>query len=339
MTALNRIRTIPGTKSRAFTLTELIVVIAIIVLLVGLLLGALGQARKKAKETATMATMRGFAAACEAFHQEHDFYPGVVPETILANDPKMTGTQNALLHLLGGYTREADGAAEYAEVVDFDIEIAFDLGDGELYRIKVERNRIGDGPIIGNKPYPPYFTPTSKDFGIVDGQLANGVVPEVDNVPGIVPTLRDSWGQPILYFRRLRSVGPLVALGGAQAPPQFTLATAQPYLDSPQLGRLGRDQLGLSNLGSATQARPGPLFAKLLEHPALAGQARGAFMLLSAGADAIFMSSEDGPGSPGVPNRVWAPVGVSGDGLPIFEPDYSADTLLEYDDLVQFGGS
>ena len=44
-------------RRSGFTLTELLVVIALIVLLVALLLAALGQVQEKAKQTTTSATM------------------------------------------------------------------------------------------------------------------------------------------------------------------------------------------------------------------------------------------------------------------------------------------
>jgi prepilin-type N-terminal cleavage/methylation domain-containing protein len=319
-------------RRRAFTLTELIVVIAIIVLLVGLLLAALGQARKKSKETATAATMRAFANACETFHQEHDFYPGVVPEAILANDPKMTGTQNALLHLMGGYAREDDGADIYDNASG--VEFQFQRPGGGVYKIKVDRSRIGDGPVIGTKPYAPYFTPTS-DVGVVDGALGGGAPA---NLHKEVPTLLDSWGQPILYFRRLRSVGPLTAMAGPMGnpkPPQFVLETGQTYMESPALGKLGRNQGVLSMF--QTSQNPNALFAKLIEHPSLRGQSRGAFMLMSAGDDGVYMSREDGAGSPGEPEDEI--VQVDGDGNVTFLEGFSATTLEEYDDIIEFGGS
>src|SRR5262245_11450634 len=79
-------------RHRAFSITELLVVIGIIVLLVGLLLPALAAAQQKAKAVSTTGTAEQFALACESFHQKFGFYPGVVPENILAADPKISGT-------------------------------------------------------------------------------------------------------------------------------------------------------------------------------------------------------------------------------------------------------
>ena len=69
-------------RLRAFTITELLVVVGIIVLLIGLLLPALGRVRQKARVTQTSSTLEEFAKACDAFNQQFGYYPGVVPEYI-----------------------------------------------------------------------------------------------------------------------------------------------------------------------------------------------------------------------------------------------------------------
>ena len=72
-------------RRRAFTLVELLVVIALIGVLAALLLSALSSAQQRARATQTTSTMEAFAAACETFFQDHGQYP-VVPEALLAQD-------------------------------------------------------------------------------------------------------------------------------------------------------------------------------------------------------------------------------------------------------------
>jgi len=310
----------------AFTLTELLVVIALIVLLVSILLAALGHVQQKSREVTTLATMQAFSNACEAFQQEHGFYPGVVPEAIMVSDaaagsgwPQISGTENASLHLLGGFARAADTeAAVYDQLADPPwTELSFATpGGGNPYLVKVDPARLGDGPTISGKPYAPYFTPSEKSFGVVEGQQGYGAD---------LPDVLDAWGQPIIFLRRLRTLGPLAAEIGTTAPPQFESAAMQPYLQSEGLGSLAQNQKKYSVLVTAPD--PEAALGRLLQHPALEGQARGSYLLLSAGADGIYFSRTDGAGSPGTP--VDDVVSIYADNPNIFG---------EFDDVVIFGG-
>jgi prepilin-type N-terminal cleavage/methylation domain-containing protein len=314
---------LPRTRP-AFTLTELLIVIALIALLVALLLAALNQVQKKSRETATLATMQAFSNACDTFQQEHGFYPGLVPEPILANDPKISGTENALLHLMGGGLRqEGSTTEEYDEFGG--VEVTFDQPSGQPYRIKINRERMGDGPTIGGKAFAPYFAPSEKDFAIVRGQEPFGS--DDDELPDLV----DAWGQPIIYLRRQRAIGPLTDIQGSSVRPQFDMASMTPYTQAPgPIGRLGVDQNPTSILNTA--GSPDALMYRLLEHPALPDQARGAYMLLSAGADGIYLSRVDGAGTPGTPVDDL----VENDATWI-EP-YGHKTFEDYDDKLVFGG-
>jgi type II secretory pathway pseudopilin PulG len=343
-----------ATCARAFTIVELLVVIALIVLLVAILLAALSQVQERALKTRTTATMEAFANACEAFNQEHGYYPGVVPEDVLVADaaasagiPKMSAMESALLHLLGGCVREIDvGAAsfgtDYAAADGWQLVTLTGPG-GTQFRIKVNLGRIGQGPVIQDKPYPPDLAPNESELRAVN-HAPTGLAFQI-------PDLVDAWGQPIVYVRRERTVGPLNKAG--TTPAQFDVAGMTPYTRSTDLGKLRRDQVALSlfNVGGLDAAEESTLLAWLLAHPALAqvdglgrvvGEPRGAFMLLSAGGDGVYFSVEDGPGSPGAP--VLAADGGPAGTTPILDgaalsAEYTAKVFEEYDDLLTFGGS
>jgi len=324
---------------RAFTLTELLVVIALIVLLVTLLLGALSAVQSKARETRTVATMQAFANACDAFQQEQGFYPGVVPENIMASDADanangisgFSGTENACLHLMGSAVRQADvGTADFNDLYPagegWQTHLFQKPNNNGIYPVKVNIGRIGDGPVINGKAYAPYFTPGEKEFGVAAGQLSVGMGPQMRPLPDVL----DAWGQPIIYLRRMRSLGPITALNGDA---QFDLGPIASYTKSESLGRMGGNQLQDSIFNTA----PDPLntLGRILGHPSLSswdapnerviGQARGAYMLLSAGPDGVFFSQKDGPGSPGNP-------------VSDILTDYDAGIIGEYDDVLIFGG-
>lgn len=62
-------------KSRSFTLTEVLVVIAIIVILAGILIGGVGFAGRKADSAKAQASIQILSAALEKFHSEKGYYP------------------------------------------------------------------------------------------------------------------------------------------------------------------------------------------------------------------------------------------------------------------------
>jgi len=314
-------------RRRAFTLTELLVVIALIVLLVALLLAALNQVQAKAKKTSTLATMQAFANACNAFAQEHGFLPGIVPEDVLAfhtrNNPAdsyFTGTENALLHLMGGYVRAADDLNAYNATTGPDwAEFKFDHPQGGTYDVKVNVKLIGQGPVIHGKPYAPYFTPSEKELQLSVGQVApvDGQGNPIPNIPDLV----DAWGTPIVYLRQLRPTGVLL-----QVPPalgQFDPAPAWGYVRSAALGAGAGNQMlkSMLNTGTVTDGD----FVRLLSHDTLDNQARGAFMLMSAGKDTVFFAENDGEGTTDVPVRDFGT-------LP-------GKVLDSYDDVLVFGGA
>ncbi len=329
-----------------FTLTELLVVIALIALLVTLLLVALKHVQQKSREVSTMATMQAFSNACDAFQQEHGFYPGIVPEATLVSDsgaglaeaPQFSGTENAWLHMMGGFAREADDPDGYLDLTVGWSQVSFDTPSGGTYLVKVNQALYGEGPVINGQSFAPYFTPGTKDFGVADGQLDGGSGLEL-------PDLLDAWGQPIIFLRRQRSVGAL-STSVTNKLAQFDPAGMAPYVKSTALGAYGYDQTltkppadPIAGTGSVLVTSPDPekTLGAILGHPSMTsidadgdyvGPARGAYMLLSAGADGIYFSRHDGPGSKGSPvDDVLA--------------DYYEDNpniFDEYDDIIRFGG-
>ncbi len=319
-------------RRAGFSLTELLVVIAIIALLAGVLLTAMRTVRKRARAMQTQSTMLEFSNACEAFQMDHGRYPGLVPDAIVAANPLISFTENALLELMGGAIRRDDpqyGDAAHSTANGW-IEIVLD--DTDLGKIKVNLNRIGEGPVIDGKPYAPYFTPSGGQLAAARGQATPGSTD--------LPDLLDGWGQPIGFARQLRTVGDLAG-GNSTDFAQFLIGGLRPYITSTSLGELGQNQVydagnnpqgGILTIGDDVQQAL--TLAQIIRHSAfgeagdpLNGTARGAFVLLSAGADGIFFSAIDGPGSRTAPVENI----VSG--------QYSNPSIVdEYDDLRIFGG-
>jgi type II secretory pathway pseudopilin PulG len=326
---------------RAFSVTELLVVIGIILLLVGILLPALRNARESGKRTKTIATMQEFIKACEAFQQDHGRYPGIVPEDILASSPSISGTENMLLDLLGGARlltpQDPAGGPVDVNYNNFGgTEIVFGSSG---YSLRFDVKRIGEGPVINGKPHAPYFSPKADEFGPVIGQVdpVNGNTPQLNGFPDLL----DAWGQPIMAIRARGSTGPLVGAVGAAPLPQFYGNGLLPYLNSPGLGEFGFDQIysaGTNPAGSilTVAAQQQETLAQIIRNPAFGapddplnqGNAKGRIVLFSAGPDGIYFSAHDGPGSPGNPDIDI----IDAAGL-------SALQKNEYDDIVQAGGA
>ena len=329
-------------RRRGFTLTELMVVIGIIALLAGILLAAMRGVRMKAMETRTVSTMTEFSKACDTFQLEHGRYPGAIPENVIADIgplPPISSTENALLDLMGGYRVRAPNANFPPDWDDFDCSEASVVCHSittvpGVWEIRVDRNRLGEGPLLFGRPYSPYFTPSESQVGIAQGQEPTDAGVEL-------PDLLDAWGQPIIFLRRARPSGPLVALDTDGSPsgvqPQFYTKGMLPYTRSTALGEFGKDQITLSILNTAGD--PEATLAQILRHPSLgnfvngaadaqAGTAQGAYILISAGPDGVYFSRKDGPGTAEIPV----------DDI-VDDVDFQNPTIVkEYDDIRIFGG-
>ena len=281
---------------RAFTLVELLVAIAIILVLIGILLPALGKVSTKARVTSTQATMNEFAKACDTFQAQFGYYPGIVPENMLAATPNspISGTENALLHLMGGAIRSDDPNYLTAAGSEFTFGTTGTTGTGQL-KIKINPIDIGKGPRIEGKQYDSFFAPKDTQLKPVTGQVGEQLV---------LPDLVDAWGQPIGYVRAAR-IGGLVS-GAITDKPQFYLEPLSPYLSSTALGDLGVNQVSTSVFGSGSAADQRSYLAQLLRHPAFgtftaladarAGTPRGKYFLFSPGPDGIYFAKiNDGP--------------------------------------------
>lgn len=322
----NRIKN--RSRRLGFTLVELLVAIGIIMVLLGILLPALGTVSTKAKKTSTTATMNEFAKACDFFYTQFGYYPGIVPEAMLAAtvNPPISGTENALLHLMGGAIRNDDPTYATATGNEFTFGTTGTTGTGQV-KIKINSNNIGRGPRIEGKQYESFFTPKDAQLKVVAGQVGQ-------TLP-LLPDLIDAWGQPIGYIRSSRPTG--LMTGALASNPQFFIEPLHAYFHSTGLGDFTIDQTVNSVFGTGTAKNKTDYLAQLIRHPAMgsfagladatAGTPRGKYFLFSPGSDGIFFAKTgDGP-TPAIAT------------LNFLGPDARRpDVVTTYNDIVVSGG-
>ncbi len=344
----------PRQARRAFTLVELLVVIGIIALLVGLLLPALGKVIERARATTTTGTMQEFAKACDAYFQEFGEYPGVVPENYMGNGdsdvPAISSTENALLALMGGYRLPSD--SDYATYAG--TELTFTASGQPDFKIKVNGDRMGEGPTRNGRRYDAFYAPKGREFSKAGGQMQPGGAAMDTAGAGLLPDLVDAWGQPIIFVRQARGIGTLVPKGSD--PGQFTRAGILPYTLSTSLGDMNVDQTSANTTkysilntgaagGQSGKAARDLTLGQLIRHPAMgvqggtagdsdrvwAGTPRGRYFLISAGADGIFYSAAQGYGTSTLPKGDIVTSGTN-------NPD-GPNVAQRFDDVIISGGS
>jgi len=369
----------PGRPRKpGFTLVELLVVVGIIALLIGLLLPALGKVVQRAKATQTLGTMQNFAKACDAYYQEFGEYPAAIPDSVLYRNtaqetafPRITAMENAILALMGGY-RTLTGAGADEEYANFGagvpadqvMELVFAGGVAGQpdFKIKIVKNRIGEGPYRNGKQFSPFLTPRARELAEATGQIDPGTGEPEEDFTDALPELIDAWGSPIAFVKEQRGIGNLVAKPGSiaeDARGRFERDGMRAYVESTRLGEMAIDQkraamqdsrfsvLNTAGVlgGQITNVAARDLtFGQIIRHPALgvqlttatddaervySGTSKGKYLIFSAGPDGTFFSRRE----LGTVNPATEPDIVSSQ----LNPE-GPKVLDKFDDLVVAGG-
>ncbi|MGV6815134.1 MAG: type II secretion system protein [Phycisphaerales bacterium] len=186
---------------RAFTLVELLVVIAIIALLMAILLPALNGARKAGMKSSTQSMINSFTNAASSFSNDHgSAMPGYYSAVEMGSRENllrggMSGMENAMLDLGGPdmvLGRAGDqGVAPVDEQAGI-IEIAPFVGDSNNPALVVNFN------LMGSKGA--YFSPDAKFLRTMSpgGQQTASSNQGQDLMPDVV----DAFGNPLLVWTK-----------------------------------------------------------------------------------------------------------------------------------------
>ena len=195
------------TQRTAFTLVELLTVMAIITLLIGILTPSLSAARNRATKTAIQAQINAMAVGLESFKSDEDEYP---PSNAILMAADFTDAQGMLTQQMADWevgtpTEPLQGAQLLKDALVGRDSLGYDPK-------KTNTNIMYDRWDPTNDRRSPYIEPsgvsvTSRNEPPEDGFgiIPPAGIPVSETGSGSVPldtnAFRDKFGWPILYYR------------------------------------------------------------------------------------------------------------------------------------------
>lgn len=340
-------------QSRAgFSLIELLVVLFIIGLVVAIVIPALGAARTVARKTSTQTLLNQVSQAAMQFQTDQRRVPGAFSARDMGATENatrgMSGMENMLLDLAGGVVG-SNATGPTISVGPF---------NAPNKQLQVDTAVIG----VDTNSSKVYFAPPAKNYVAQisgRGQIGDAAHTGASEGDTQLKDLVDDFGQPILAWTIDEgAIGPVstaadfarVASDGAgNGVSRFYWNQNACFLNAPALGKLQRNQVGLSmltdaanriaNLTTVLGNPSSPVDPSQDRNAIIPSAARGGkFVLQSAGADGIFCSKEDkgfkSSGSAGL-----LPFGANFKRADNSAYPKSIDVLVDFDDIVIGGGS
>lgn len=208
---------------RAFTMTELLVVITLIILLLSLIVVAVNQAMRSAQRTNTQFLMNSISQALTQFKEDHGYYPPVLDDNrnlVTAPDPFGGSYDDQIQdwfsittlaeYLIGWDGRAADGYGIAPGEVPF-AGIRSPGSDGAWNATLSFGGTPGTGALADRRPtfegkvYGPYLE--LSDLRLMAGIDGSGQLVFPGDVPdatfqGLTKVIVDYWGEPVRFYRR-----------------------------------------------------------------------------------------------------------------------------------------
>jgi prepilin-type N-terminal cleavage/methylation domain-containing protein len=287
---------------RAFTLVELLTVIAILAIVIAIIIPVMGKARIAAKNADTLNTLTNVGTAVDMFKNDKRHLPGYFSPRAMGDTSNTTANggfdqmSNLMLDLIGGVTNAADNGTTIVKV-------------GPAATVNVDLASFGaNQQSSSGATVRGYFVPDAKRM-----------VAQASRQPCLLgtyylPSLIDAFGQPILAWVQDEIPSAEEFSADTFVPPagaKFYWAQNSAFLDdSVKLGKMAEHQAFANGGSLISRIAPNKLetLDALLGSPSAPDDqnankpksARAPIILHAAGADGVFVGKRDRGGKSNV---------------------------------------